>query len=30
MKKTVTFDYSKAASFVSEEELKNFKSTVMD
>ena len=29
MKKTVTFDYSKAASFVSEEELKNFKSTVM-
>lgn len=29
MKKTVTFDYSKAAGFVSEEELKNFKSTVM-
>ncbi len=29
MSKTVTFDYSKAAGFVSAEELKNFKSTVM-
>lgn len=29
MSKTVTFDYSKAAGFVSQEELKNFKSTVM-
>jgi glucose-6-phosphate isomerase len=29
MSKTVTFDYSKAAGFVSAEELANFKSTVM-
>ena len=29
MSKTVRFDYSKAAGFVSQEELKNFKSTVM-
>ncbi|MDO4267716.1 MAG: glucose-6-phosphate isomerase [Eubacteriales bacterium] len=29
MSKTVTFDYSKAGSFVSAEELANFKSTVM-
>ena len=29
MGKTVTFDYSKAAGFVSAEEIKNFKSTVM-
>lgn len=29
MKKTVTFDYSKAAEFVSAEEIENFKSTVM-
>jgi len=30
MSKTVTFDYSKAAGFVSAEELANFKSTVMN
>ncbi len=30
MSKTVTFDYSKAASFVSAEELENFRSTVMN
>ena len=29
MGKTVTFDYSKVADFVSAEELANFKSTVM-
>ena len=29
MSKTVTFDYSKAAGFVSAEELANFKGTVM-
>lgn len=30
MSKTVTFDYSKVTGFVSEEELKNFKTTVMN
>ncbi len=30
MSKTVTFDYSKAAAFVSAEELENFKKTVMN